>query len=118
MARIQTPLTVLRLTVLTLLVALSGVGCASKADSGELMIEKDLIDEIPVSGGTYRVLVRSGDVWTASTSDSWFRTEKSDKGVTRTIVTIVVEPNMTTNERSGQLTFTTEAGGRILLIEG
>ena len=110
MARIQTPLTVLRLTVLTLLVALSGVGCASKADSGELMIEKDLIDEIPVSGGTYRVLVRSGDVWTASTSDSWFRTEKSDKGVTRTIVTIVVEPNMTTNERSGQLTFTTEAG--------
>ena len=110
MARTQTYPALFRITVLALIIMLFTVGCASKADSGELMIEKDLIDAIPVNGGTYRVLVRSGEVWTATASDSWFRTEKSDRGVTRTIVTIVVEPNMTTNERSGQLTFTTEAG--------
>lgn len=110
MAKIKTHLTVLRLSVLALIVALFTIGCASKADSGELTVERDLIDAIPVGGGTYKVLVRSGDVWTATASDSWFRTEKSDKGVTRTIVTIVVEPNMTTDERSGQLTFTTKAG--------
>lgn len=110
MARTQTYPVLFRITVLALIIMLFTVGCASKADSGELMIEKDLIDAIPVNGGTYRVLVRSGEVWTATASDSWFRTEKSDRGVTRTIVTIVVEPNMTTNERSGQLTFTTEAG--------
>lgn len=92
------------------LVFVLAMSCTSKADSGELYLQKNLIDTIPVGGGTYKVEVRSGDIWTAKSSDSWFRTEKSDRGLTRTIVTIVVEPNMTTDERTGQLIFTTESG--------
>lgn len=111
MGRTQIGLKAFGVMALTIMVVLFTMSCASKADSGDLFVEKDLIDGIPVGGGTYKVEVRSGEnIWKATPSDSWFRTEKGDQGTTRTIVTIVVEPNMTTSARTGQLTFNIEGG--------
>ncbi|MDO4695124.1 zinc-dependent metalloproteinase lipoprotein [Porphyromonas sp.] len=97
---------------LMMVMLFASVSSGCKFESGEkgISLGVETIDAIPVNGGTYKVLVKSSDVWTATPSDSWFRTEKSDKGLTRTLVTIVVEPNISTEKRSGQLVFKIDGG--------
>lgn len=102
--------------LLICILSLTAVGCKSDGDYGALTLGREEINDIPVSGGTFKVIITSGKTWTTTASDTWFRTEKGDKGISRTIVTIVVDANLLGEARRGTLTFATENETKVITL--
>lgn len=92
-----------------LLLFLSLGACwGNKYDLEGLHIAKEELNDVPVSGGSYKILVTSDKIWSVAASDSWLRADRVEKGITRTLVTINVDPNLLDQPRSGNIVFTTE----------
>ncbi|MDO5017442.1 MAG: zinc-dependent metalloproteinase lipoprotein [Porphyromonas sp.] len=99
-------------TVLCLLTLLSGSCVKSTQITGlKASVEELIADQngnpVDTNFKTLTVVISSEEEWKVSSNVDWLSTNTEMGGISRTVVGVKVKPNITGNDRVGQLTFTT-----------